>query len=177
MHISLLSSSPCESTVPHAVVRAYLVRTAYKMTMMGFDNTWMQAQDRAKKAGRLLGEVLEKKVQGERPVVFVGLTARYRTSRQRTNERMQIGTSLGAYTIMEALLYLSSRPAPSGARDATPSLVESAILISLPSAPTADEWMRARSVVARRFVNAYSEQDLVLGIVARCVISTLDRVN
>ena len=42
------------------------------MASMSLDNTWMQAQDRARKAGRLLGEVLEKRVQGERPVVLVG---------------------------------------------------------------------------------------------------------
>ena len=40
---------------------------------MSLDNTWMQAQDRARKAGRILGEVLEKRVQGERPVILVSL--------------------------------------------------------------------------------------------------------
>lgn len=43
------------------------------MATMTLDNTWMHAQDRAKKAGRLLGEVIEKRVQGERPVVLVSL--------------------------------------------------------------------------------------------------------
>lgn len=42
------------------------------MATMSLDNTWMQAQDKARKAGRILGEVIEKKVQGERPVVLVG---------------------------------------------------------------------------------------------------------
>jgi hypothetical protein len=41
------------------------------MATMSLDNTWMQAQDKARKAGRLLGEVLEKRVQGQRPVVLV----------------------------------------------------------------------------------------------------------
>jgi hypothetical protein len=41
------------------------------MAGLALDNTWMQAQDRAAKAGRILGEVLEKRVQGERPVVLV----------------------------------------------------------------------------------------------------------
>jgi len=40
---------------------------------MSLDNTWMQAHDRARKAGRILGEVLEKRVQGERPVILVRL--------------------------------------------------------------------------------------------------------
>lgn len=45
------------------------------MASMSLDNTWMQAVDRANKAGRILGEVLEKRVQGERPVVLVGSTS------------------------------------------------------------------------------------------------------
>lgn len=41
------------------------------MASLGLDNTWVQSQDKAIKAGRLLGEVLEKQVQGQRPVVLV----------------------------------------------------------------------------------------------------------
>jgi len=116
---------------------------------MGLDNTWMQAQDRAKKAGRLLGEVLEKKVQGERPVILVG-------------------TSLGALTILTALQYLASLPGGD-----VPGYVESAYLISLPAAPTPEEWVNVRKVVARRVVNAYSESDWVLAGVVRYVIPIL----
>lgn len=115
---------------------------------MSLDNTWMQAQDRAKKAGRLLGEVLEKRVQGERPVVLVG-------------------TSLGALTVLHALLYLASLTDSGTA--GVPAYVESAYLISLPAAPTPEEWVKVRSVVARRVVNAYSESDWVLAGVVRSV--------
>ena len=110
----------------------------------------MQAQDRAKKAGRLLGEVLEKRVQGERPVVLVG-------------------TSLGALTVLHALLYLASLNESGG----IPAFVESAYLISLPAAPTPEEWVKVRSVVARRVVNAYSESDWVLAGVVRSVLPPL----
>jgi hypothetical protein len=41
------------------------------MASMSLDNTWMHAVDRANKAGQILGEVLEKRVQGERPVILV----------------------------------------------------------------------------------------------------------
>lgn len=41
------------------------------MASLGLDNTWVQSQDKAIKAGRLLGEVLEKQVQGQRPVILV----------------------------------------------------------------------------------------------------------
>lgn len=49
--------------------------SVYSMATMTLDNTWMHAQDRAKKAGRLLGEVIEKRVQGERPVVLVSVSS------------------------------------------------------------------------------------------------------
>jgi hypothetical protein len=46
-------------------------RSVYNMASLGLDNTWVQSQDKAIKAGRLLGEVLEKRVQGQRPVILV----------------------------------------------------------------------------------------------------------
>lgn len=76
---------------------------------------------------------------------------------------MQIGHSLGALTVFHALQYLASRPDASS----LPQIVESAYLISLPSAPTDDEWAKARKVVARRVVNAWCEKDLVLALVVR----------
>jgi len=45
--------------------------------------------------------------------------------------------------------------------------VESVYLISLPAAPTPEEWANVRKVVARRVVNAYSESDWVLAGVVR----------
>jgi len=46
-------------------------RSVYSMASMYTDNVWIQSQDKAIKAGRLLGEVLEKRVQGQRPVILV----------------------------------------------------------------------------------------------------------
>jgi hypothetical protein len=77
---------------------------------------------------------------------------------------------LGAVTVFEALLYLASLSPPAGSRGPVPAYVESAILISLPSAPTQDEWTRCRSVVARRMVNAWSGSDYVLAGVVRYVL-------
>lgn len=51
-----------------------MFRSVYSIATMSLDNTWMQAHDRARKAGRILGEVLEKRVQGERPVILVRLS-------------------------------------------------------------------------------------------------------
>ncbi|KAK6906789.1 hypothetical protein I203_100776 [Kwoniella mangroviensis CBS 8507] len=135
--------------IKRTVLSAYfaavsLPLSVYSMATMTLDNTWMHAVDRAKKAGRLLGEVIEKRVQGERPVVL-------------------IGSSVGALTVLHALLYLASLPG----KGSIPTYVESAYMISLPSAPTAEEWQKVRSVTGRRVVNAYSDADLVLAGVVR----------
>lgn len=45
--------------------------TVWKTTSLVLDNSWSNAEDRAIKAGRLLGEVLAQRVQGERPVTLV----------------------------------------------------------------------------------------------------------
>ncbi|WOO78765.1 putative membrane protein F35D113 [Vanrija pseudolonga] len=133
--------------IKRTVLSAYyaaiaLPLTVYKLSTMTLDNSWMYAQGRAVKAGRLLGEVLAQRVQGERPVVL-------------------IGTSVGSLTVLHALLYLASLPDPK------PDIVESAYLVSLPSSPTAQEWAAARSVVARRLVNAWCGNDFVLAVVVR----------
>ncbi|WVQ95585.1 hypothetical protein IAU59_002682 [Kwoniella sp. CBS 9459] len=145
----LLKKEIIKRTVLSAYYAAVsLPLSVYSMATMTLDNTWMHAQDRAKKAGRLLGEVIEKRVQGERPVVL-------------------IGSSVGALTILHALLYLASLPPPPPGSKPAPTYVESAYLISLPSAPSVEEWSKSRSVVSRRLVNAWSDADLVLAGVVR----------
>lgn len=135
------------------------------MASLGLDNTWVQSQDKAIKAGRLLGEVLEKQVQGQRPVVLVGPFVYCITFHAHT--LLQVGSSLGALTILHALLYLSSRAATT--KTPLPQIVDSAFLISLPSAPSTEEWQACRQVVARRLVNAWCEKDLVLAGIVRYV--------
>ncbi|KAL1409885.1 hypothetical protein Q8F55_003884 [Vanrija albida] len=144
---SKVASIAGTEVIKRTVLSAYyaaiaLPLTVYKLSTMTLDNSWMYAQGRAVKAGRLLGEVLAQRVQGERPVVL-------------------IGTSVGSLTVLHALLYLASLPDPK------PDIVESAYLVSLPSAPTPQEWAAARSVVARRLVNAWCGNDFVLAVVVR----------
>ncbi|KAG9027419.1 hypothetical protein FRB95_007787 [Tulasnella sp. JGI-2019a] len=115
--------------------------TVYKTTGMVVDNEWIRGTDRARKAGRLLADVLKEKVQGERPVVLVG-------------------SSLGALALFEAILTLSTANLP------TP-LIDTAIFISLPISPSPQEWSKVRSAVGRRVVNAYCATDLVLAVVGR----------
>ncbi|KAL8280678.1 hypothetical protein RQP46_007001 [Phenoliferia psychrophenolica] len=104
------------------------------------DSDFSRCRDKAQKAGLLLAEILEKKVQGSRPCILVGYGP-------------------GATIIFEALLELHRRKLG--------SLVFTAILISLPSSPNRVKWASARSVVAHRLVNCYSTNDWVLAISAR----------
>ncbi|KAG8902612.1 hypothetical protein FRC00_008704 [Tulasnella sp. 408] len=120
-----------------------LPMSIYQTTGMVVDNEWIRACDRAKKAGRLLAEVLQKKVQGDRPIVLIGV-------------------SLGALTLFEALTTIAEHSTP----EASP-LLDTAIFISLPAAPGDGEWKQVRSAVARRLVNAYCTTDLVLAGVGR----------
>ncbi|KAG8711056.1 hypothetical protein FRC08_016376, partial [Ceratobasidium sp. 394] len=96
----------------------------------------------AKKAGDLLAEVLREKVQGERPITLVA-------------------SSLGALALFKALLVLADSD------DVPEPLIDSAILISLPQVVSHREWTKARTVVSRRLVNAYSSRDFVLAGVGR----------
>ncbi|KAG9009432.1 hypothetical protein FRB90_008345 [Tulasnella sp. 427] len=120
-----------------------LPMSIYQTTGMVVDNEWIRACDRSKKAGRLLAEVLQKKVQGERPVTLIGV-------------------SLGALVLFEALTTLAETSTPEAA-----PLVDCAIFISLPASPSDAEWKQVRSAVARRVVNAYCTTDLILAGVGR----------
>lgn len=96
-----------------------------------------RAQDKAKKAGVLLAEILEKQVQGKRPAVLCGYGP-------------------GATIILHCLYELHRRELG--------SLVYSATLISLPDSPSTVSWSAARSVVAHELVNCYSTNDWTLAL-------------
>ncbi|KAG9098870.1 hypothetical protein FRC06_005894, partial [Ceratobasidium sp. 370] len=111
-------------------------------TGLALDNDWIRACDKAKKAGDLLAEVLREKVQGERPITLVA-------------------SSLGALALFKALLVLADSD------DVPEPLIDSVVLISLPQVVSHREWAKARTVVSRRLVNAYSSRDFVLAGVGR----------
>jgi len=77
-------------------------------------------------------------------------------------DQLQIGSSLGALVLFEALATLEE----SSTKSSTP-LIDSAIFISLPASPTPKEWAKVRRVVGRRVVNAYCTSDLVLAGIGR----------
>lgn len=93
--------------------------------------------------GLILAETLKAEVQGHRPVVL-------------------IGASLGAVSVLSCLSELAKDP------EADCHLIDSVYLICAPCTSGASTLRRARSVVARRFVNAYSSKrgDMVCGIAA-----------
>ncbi|KWU43399.1 DUF726-domain-containing protein [Rhodotorula sp. JG-1b] len=114
--------------------------TLFQTATTAFDSDFTRCRDKAQKAGVLLAEILQKEVQGKRPVVLIGYGP-------------------GASLILSCLEHLHSL--------SLSSLVYSAVLISLPSSPSRSTWARARSVVAHELVNAWSANDWVLAIAAR----------
>ncbi|GAA5965962.1 hypothetical protein JCM21900_004707 [Sporobolomyces salmonicolor] len=114
--------------------------TVFQGATTAFDSDFSRCRDKAKKAGVLLAEILEKQVQGKRPAVLIGYGP-------------------GASLIFSCLIELHRRQLG--------HLVYSATLISLPEAPSRVAWASARSVVAHEMVNAYSKNDYVLAIAAR----------
>lgn len=115
--------------------------TAWSAASAALDGVFVQAKSRAYRAGLILADVLRDEVQGHRPVILVG-------------------TSLGCVTILTALGELAKQP------EEYAHIVDSVFLIGAPASPSPGTLRRARSVVARRFVNAFSSRDMVCRIAA-----------
>jgi hypothetical protein len=114
--------------------------TIINTTSAALNSVFVQAKSRAYRAGLILSDVIRDEVQGHRPVVL-------------------IGTSLGCYTILTALAELAKTP------EEASHLVDSVFLIGAPITPSPSTLRRARSVVARRFVNVYTK-DMVCSVAA-----------
>ncbi|XP_075091392.1 transmembrane and coiled-coil domain-containing protein STS1-like isoform X3 [Nicotiana tabacum] len=132
------------------VLKTLLAAFALPATLLAMtdfiDSKWTIAVDRSDKAGKLLAEVLQKGLQGHRPVTLVGF-------------------SLGARVIFKCLQILAESESNSG-------LVERVVLLGAPIAIKDMNWEAARKVVAGRFVNAYSTNDWMLGIAFRASLLT-----
>lgn len=130
-----------KKTALHAVMAGIsLPLTVFNSATMLLDSDFSRCRDKAKAAGILLAEILEKRVQGARPVVLTGYGP-------------------GATIVFSCLLELHRRQLG--------SLVYSAVLLSLPEGPSAVSWAAARSVVSHEIVNCYSDRDWVGAIAAR----------
>jgi hypothetical protein len=113
------------------------------------DNPWTVSLDRANSAGLILADSLIDRNLGTRPITFVGY-------------------SLGSRVIFSCLREL--------ARKGAYGLVQNVYLFGSPIVAKKDEYLRARSVVAGRFVNGYATNDWILGYLFRLTSGGLSRV-
>lgn len=114
------------------------------------DNPWTVSLDRANAAGLILADSLIDRNLGTRPITFVGY-------------------SLGSRVIFACLKEL--------ARKGAYGLVQNVYLFGSPIVAKKDEYLKAKSVVAGRFVNGYARNDWILGYLFRLTSGGLSRVT
>lgn len=113
------------------------------------DNPWTVSLDRANSAGLILADSLIDRNLGTRPITFVGY-------------------SLGSRVIFSCLREL--------ARKGAVGLVQNVYLFGSPIVAKKDEYLKARSVVAGRFVNGFARNDWILGYLFRLTSGGISRV-
>ncbi|KAJ8126665.1 hypothetical protein O1611_g6974 [Lasiodiplodia mahajangana] len=113
------------------------------------DNPWAVSLDRAWAAGLILADSLIDRNLGTRPITLVGY-------------------SLGSRVIFSCLLEL--------ARKGAHGLVQNVYLFGAPIVVKQEEFIRARVVVAGRFVNGYNRNDWILGYLFRLTNGGIRRV-
>jgi hypothetical protein len=101
------------------------------------DNPWTVSVERATAAGLILADSLIDRNLGIRPVTLVGY-------------------SLGSRVIFACLKELAKKGAY--------GLVQNVYMFGAPVVAKKDEWLKARTVVSGRFVNAYATNDWILGM-------------
>ncbi|KAI0545778.1 hypothetical protein F4679DRAFT_588240 [Xylaria curta] len=113
------------------------------------DNPWAVSLDRAWAAGLILADSLIDRNLGTRPVTLVGY-------------------SLGSRVIFSCLLEL--------ARKGAYGLIQNVYLFGAPVVVKKEEFLKARVVVAGRFVNGYNRNDWILGYLFRLTNGGIRRV-
>ncbi|KAI9730612.1 MAG: hypothetical protein M1818_008094 [Claussenomyces sp. TS43310] len=113
------------------------------------DNPWTVSLDRANAAGLILADSLIDRNLGTRPITLVGY-------------------SLGSRVIFSCLHEL--------ARKGAFGLVQNVYLFGSPIVAKKDEYLKARAVVAGRFVNGYAKNDWILGYLFRLTSGGISRV-
>ncbi|RMD45013.1 hypothetical protein DV735_g14, partial [Chaetothyriales sp. CBS 134920] len=114
------------------------------------DNPWSVSLDRATAAGLILADSLIQNHLGKRPITLLGF-------------------SLGARVIFSCLKELSARGAY--------GIVQNVYLFGSPIVAKKDDYIRARSIIAGRFVNGYVGHDWILGYLFRATSGGLGRVS
>lgn len=113
------------------------------------DNPWAVSLDRAWAAGLILADSLIDRNLGTRPITLVGY-------------------SLGSRVIFSCLLEL--------ARKGAHGLVQNVYLFGAPIVVKQEEFLKARTIVAGRFVNGYNRNDWILGYLFRLTNGGIRRV-
>ncbi|OTA57649.1 DUF726-domain-containing protein [Hypoxylon sp. EC38] len=119
-----------------------------KLTYL-IDNPWAVSLDRAWSAGLILADSLIDRNLGTRPITLVGY-------------------SLGSRVIFACLLEL--------ARKGAYGLVQNVYIFGSPVVVKKEEFLKARTVVAGRFVNGYNRTDWILGYLFRLTNGGIRRV-
>ncbi|KAI0172118.1 DUF726-domain-containing protein [Hypoxylon sp. FL1284] len=119
-----------------------------KLTYL-IDNPWAVSLDRAWSAGLILADSLIDRNLGTRPITLVGY-------------------SLGSRVIFACLLEL--------ARKGAYGLVQNVYIFGSPIVVKKEEFLRARIVVAGRFVNGYNRADWILGYLFRLTNGGIRRI-
>lgn len=113
------------------------------------DNPWAVSLVRAEAAGLILADSIIDRNLGTRPITFVGY-------------------SLGCRVIFSCLRELSRRGAY--------GLVQNVYLFGSPIVAKKDDYLKARSVVAGRFVNGFARNDWILGYLFRLTSGGISRI-
>ncbi|KAK5242639.1 hypothetical protein LTR16_008377, partial [Cryomyces antarcticus] len=113
------------------------------------DNPWTVSLARADLAGLILADSLIDRNLGVRPITLVGF-------------------SLGSRVILSCLRELANKAAF--------GLIQNVYLFGSPMVAKKDEYLRARTVVSGRFVNAYATNDWILGYLFRATSGGISRV-
>lgn len=113
------------------------------------DNPWTVSLDRANMAGLILADSLIDRNLGTRPITFVGY-------------------SLGSRVIFSCLRELERKGAY--------GIVQNVYLFGSPIVAKREEYLKARSVVAGRFVNGYATADWILAYLFRLTSGGIGRI-
>ncbi|CCJ31176.1 unnamed protein product [Pneumocystis jirovecii] len=121
------------------------------LTKLGYliDNPFITSLQRAKAAGIVLADILLHRKLGVRPISLVGF-------------------SLGSRVIYYCLLELARKHAY--------GIIQDVYLFGTPVVINQNNWIKASSVVAGRFVNGYITNDWVLGCLFRITYSGIGRI-
>ncbi|ATY62202.1 DUF726 domain [Cordyceps militaris] len=131
---------PYGTTVFHCLLNSKWPEPLLKISKI-IDNPWSLGMVRAEKLGTLLADaIVRHKFHGERSVSLVGY-------------------SLAARAIYMCLMVLAERRQF--------GLVDSVVMMGTPAPSDSKVWMAMKSVVSGRLINAYTEQDYLLGFLYR----------